>query len=137
MRLEDKTALVTGGRLGIGRAIVDEFVSQGAQVITCGRGPRPNGLPENINWQTTDVSQREDIESLKNVVVERFSQLDVLVNNAGIQIEKSTVDTTDEDWDALMDVNAKGVFLSLPCVYPCYVERWIYHQYWFYFRQRF
>ena len=45
-RLEGKTAVVTGGRQGIGRAIVDAFVSEGARVMTCGRGPRPEGLPE-------------------------------------------------------------------------------------------
>jgi len=118
MRLEGKTALVTGGRQGIGRAIVDEFTDQGARVFTCGRGPRPDGLPENIYWQTTDVSLIEDVEGLKNDVVEHFGQLDILVNNAGIQIEKTTVETTDEDWDSLMGVNAKGVFLACRALIP-------------------
>ncbi len=118
MRLTGKTALVTGGRQGIGRAIVDAFVDEGAQVITCGRGERDKDLPENILWQTADVSQNSDIEALKKTVADQFGQLDVLVNNAGVQIEKTVVETTDEEWDMLMGVNAKGVFLACRAMIP-------------------
>ena len=110
-RIENKIALVTGGRQGIGRAIVDAFVEQGASVITCGRGPRPENLPDEILWQTTDVANPADIMELKQTVVNSFGTLSVLVNNAGVQIEKTIVDTSDEDWDHLMGVNAKGVFM--------------------------
>ena len=118
MRLEGKTALVTGGRQGIGRAIVDAFVAEGSQVITCGRGERDKDLPEIILWQTADVSQGSDIEALKKTTIEQFGQLDILVNNAGVQIEKTLIDTTDEDWDTLMGVNAKGVFLTCRAMIP-------------------
>ena len=111
-RLENKTALVTGGRQGIGRAIVDAFVRQGALVMTCGRGPRPDDLPEAILWETTDVANVTDIKNLKQAVVNSFGSLSILVNNAGVQIEKTIVETSDEDWDNLMGVNAKGVFLA-------------------------
>lgn len=110
-RLENSFALVTGGRQGIGRAIVDAFAKQGATVMTCGRGPRPQDLPDQIQWQTTDVSNPADVMKLKRAVLQSFGKLSVLVNNAGVQIEKKIVDTNDDDWDHLMGVNAKGVFM--------------------------
>ena len=110
-RLADKTALVTGGRQGIGRAIIERFEAEGARVMTCGRGARPAELSAEILWETCDVTERSDVDALTDRVVETFGELDILVNNAGLQIEKTVVDTTDADWDALMGVNAKGVFL--------------------------
>ena len=109
--LNNKTALITGGRQGIGRAIVDLFLQQGAAVMTCGRGPRPDNLPEEILWATTDVAKVTDVNDLKQAVLNSFGELSVLVNNAGVQIEKTVVDTSDDDWNKLMGVNAKGVFL--------------------------
>lgn len=111
-RLSGKTALVTGGRQGIGRAIVDALLAEGARVITNGRGPRPDNLPDSVGWQTTDMSSVSDVQDLAAAIIENFGELSILVNNAGIQIEKSVVDTTDEDWDNLMGVNARGVFLA-------------------------
>ena len=123
MRLNGKTALVTGGRQGIGRAIVDAFIAEGAQVMTCGRGPRDAALPEQIIWHTADVSNAADIENLKQSVVQKFGNLDILVNNAGVQIEKSVTETTDEDWDQLMGVNAKGVFMACRALLPLMLNR--------------
>jgi 2-keto-3-deoxy-L-fuconate dehydrogenase len=110
-RLQHKTALVTGGRQGIGRAIVNRFVSEGARVMTCGRGPRPDDLPPDILWQSADVSTKADVDRLTDTVIAKFGELAILVNNAGVQIEKTIVETTDQDWDLLMGVNAKGVFM--------------------------
>ncbi len=109
--LKGKRALVTGGRQGIGRGIVDRFVSEGASVLTCGRGQWPADLPAEVSWQTTDVSSKEDVRALVKEVTDQFAGLDILVNNAGVQIEKTVVDTTDDDWDRLMGANVKGVFL--------------------------
>ena len=110
-QLAGKSALVTGGRQGIGRAIVDRFLSEGAKVVTCGRGDRPEDLPDTVHWMAVDVSQVADVKNLQSYCAEKVGGLDILVNNAGIQIEKTVVDTTDDDWDKLMGANAKGVFL--------------------------
>ena len=109
--LKGKTALVTGGRQGIGRGIVERFVAEGARVMTCGRGGRPDGLPDDISWQTANVAERADVDRLIDRIVADFGELDILVNNAGLQIEKTIVETTDQDWDRLMGANARGVFL--------------------------
>ena len=87
-RLEGKAALITGGRQGIGRAIVDRFIEEGASVMTCGRGERPDDLPEQILWQTADVANVQDIRAIKQTFESNFGPLSVLVNNAGVQIEK-------------------------------------------------
>lgn len=110
-RLAGRIALVTGGRQGIGRAIVDRFLGEGATVMTCGRGARPDDLPDAALWQTADVSSSLDVTALLESIEKKFGKLSVLVNNAGIQIEKNVVDTSDEDWDQLTGVNMKGVFM--------------------------
>lgn len=110
-RLAGKSALVTGGRRGIGRGIVERFVAEGARVLTCGRGERPHDLPAEVLWQTADVAERADVDALTDRVVAEFGELHILVNNAGVQIEKTIVETSDADWELLMGVNARGVFL--------------------------
>ncbi len=117
-RLAGRNALVTGGRQGIGRAIVDAFLAEGADVMTCGRGERPDGLPENVHWVTADMSDGSQVDELRSAAVDAFGSLSILVNNAGIQIEKTVVDSTDEDWDRLMGVNAKAVFLACRAFIP-------------------
>ena len=112
--LEGKTALVTGGRQGIGRGIADRFAEEGASVIITGRGARPADLPAHFDWFGCDVSDGAAVEALAADV----GALDVLVNNAGVQIEKTMLETTDADWDQLMGANAKGVFLMCRAFIP-------------------
>jgi NAD(P)-dependent dehydrogenase (short-subunit alcohol dehydrogenase family) len=106
MRLKDKRAVVTGGRQGIGRAIVDRFMAEGARVITCGRGARPEGLDGAIGWQALDVTDAAGVEAFAAAT----GPIDILVNNAGVQVEKTVADSTDADWDLVMGTNARGVF---------------------------
>ena len=112
--LDGKTALVTGGRQGIGRGIADRFAAEGASVALTGRGERPDDLPPHFAWTACDVSDAAAVEAL----AAGFDGLDILVNNAGVQIEKTVTDTTDEDWNLLMGANAKGVFLMCRAPIP-------------------
>lgn len=109
-RLDKKIALVTGGRGGIGRAICDRFSREGATVTTCGRGARPVDLPDTVNWRQCNVANSEQVDALKDHVEASFGSVTILVNNAGVQVEKSVTDSSDEDWDAVIGVNCRGVF---------------------------
>lgn len=105
MRLQGKRALVTGGRQGIGRAIVEAFLAEGASVVTCGRGAGEDA-PTNATWMQADVSDPAQTADL----IAAAGRLDILVNNAGVQVEKTVADSTDENWDLVIDANCKGVF---------------------------
>ncbi|WP_116473928.1 SDR family NAD(P)-dependent oxidoreductase [Zobellella maritima] len=109
--LKGKVAIVTGGGRGIGRAVVDRYLANGARVLSCGRGERPADLPESVSWVQADLTRLEDVRRVRSVALETFGQVDILVNNAGVQVEKTVTETTDDDWELVMGVNAKAVFL--------------------------
>ncbi len=108
MRLEGKRAIVTGGRQGIGRAIVEAFMTEGAVVTTCGRGDRPDDLHPDCCWYRLDVSDSNAVNALASAI--DHDAFNVLVNNAGVQVEKTVADSTDDDWDLIIGANCKGVF---------------------------
>ena len=105
MRLEGKRAVVTGGRQGIGRAIVEAFLAEGASVLTCGRGAGEDA-PEGAAWLRADVSDPAQAQAL----IDKAGAFDILVNNAGVQVEKTAADSTDADWDLVIGANCRGVF---------------------------
>ena len=117
-----KVALITGGARGIGRAIVERYLKEGMSVITCGRNNRPDDLDAAVDWHIADVANSEAVEALRDAIISKHGALHVLVNNAGIQIEKTVVDSTDDDWDLLMGINAKGVFNCCRTFIPLMVQ---------------
>lgn len=104
-----RVAIVTGGSRGIGRAIVERLRSDGYIVVTCGRGTRPDKLHHEVVWVQADVSLSDDARRVV-AEAEQRGTLSVLVNNAGVQLEKPVTTTSDEDWDAVIGVNCKGTF---------------------------
>jgi meso-butanediol dehydrogenase/(S,S)-butanediol dehydrogenase/diacetyl reductase len=112
-RLDGKTAIVTGGTKGIGRAIVERFLDEGATVVATARSAPPAPFPDTpaITFLAGDVADPDHAARTVNAALERFGRIDVLVNNAGLQIEKTVPDTTEDDWDRIFDVNVKSVFL--------------------------
>ena len=111
-------AIVTGGSRGIGRAIVDRLVADGADVLTCGRGPRPADLRESVSWVRADVSDPVAAAEVIARALDELGGVTLLVNNAGVQIEKTVLDSTDEDWDLIVGVNCRGVFNMTRSVLP-------------------
>lgn len=109
-----KTAIVTGGGRGIGQAIVARLVRDGMNVVTCGRGTAPDDLPEGVTWVQADVSTQEGTQA----IMAAAGRADVLVNNAGVQVEKTAQDSSDADYDLVMDVNCRGTFNMCRAVLP-------------------
>lgn len=111
-------AIVTGGGRGIGRAIVDRLSADGAKVLTCGRGEKPADLPEGVLWIQADISSAVDAERVVTEARKAYGPVTLLVNNAGVQVEKTLMDTTDQDWELVIGVNCRGVFNMSRAVLP-------------------
>jgi 3-oxoacyl-[acyl-carrier protein] reductase len=114
--LEDKVALVTGGTRGIGKGICQKFAEQGATVVFTyvSSEDKAKQLESELGdkaWAVrSDASNFAEAESLVNQIVEKYGQLDVVVNNAGITRDNLLMRMKEEDWDAVMDTNLKSVF---------------------------
>jgi NAD(P)-dependent dehydrogenase (short-subunit alcohol dehydrogenase family) len=121
--LDGKCALVTGGSRGIGRAVVDRLHDDGARVLTCGRGSAPGDLPPDVRWVQGDVSEPADAERIVAEANIAFGPVSLLVNNAGVQVERSVRDSTDDDWDVVVGVNCRGVFNLCRAVLPQMTDR--------------
>ena len=126
MRLEDKVAIVTGGASGIGRATAERFAREGAKVVIADvdatHGPEAaQGITQSggeASFVRCDVSKAADVEALIRMTVETYGKLDILFNNAGNHIPKTVDETSEEEWDGLMTLNLKGVFLGCKVALP-------------------
>ena len=120
LNLEKKTVIITGGASGIGYATVEEFLRDGANVVVCDINANAPEFPEakegQLLYVQTDVTSRESVCNMIAKTLETFGTIDVLVNNAGINIPRLLVDEAgqyelDEAvWDKVMNVNVKGLF---------------------------
>lgn len=116
--LAGKTVIVTGGGRGIGRATVDRFLAAGALVVTCGRDARPGDLPQAVLWVQADLSRPGEAERVMLETRAQLGPVSVLVNNAGMQIEKTVTETSDEDWDRLIGINCRALFAMCRAFIP-------------------
>jgi len=114
INLNNKVAIVTGSACGIGKGIAEKFIKEGAKVVFSdinGDDSLVSEFGESAIFVKCDVSKKEDVENLVKQAVDHFGQLDVLVNNAGIYPFKPFMEMTEADWDKVMAVNLKSVFL--------------------------
>ena len=116
MRLENKVAIVTGAASGIGKAIAELFLAEGAKVVLSDVNG-DDSLVANFSGKALfikcDVSQSKDVEALVTETVKQFGALDVMVNNAGIGGLGGALDVTDESWDKTIGINLSGTMYGL------------------------
>jgi glucose 1-dehydrogenase len=113
-----KTVLITGAGGGIGRATVKLFSEYGWQVIGVDRNPFGEPFPEKGLYIEADISVGTNLEGIYRRAQEYTSRLHALVNNAAIQISKPLLETSVEEWDAVMASNLRSVFLGVKLAHP-------------------
>ena len=125
MRLKDKVAIVTGGSRGIGQAVSELFAKEGATVIIVDLLPQGEYVAKEINanggkaaFHSTSVTDKSAIESLFEKVNSEHRKIDILINNAGITRDRTLEKMSEDEWDAVIDVNLKGVFICTQAVAP-------------------
>ncbi|MFB5662966.1 SDR family NAD(P)-dependent oxidoreductase [Alteribacillus sp. HJP-4] len=131
MRLKDKTALITGAGSGIGRCTALLFAEEGAGVVV--NDIDAEGGQKTVEEITQaggkayfiqgDVTSSSSVEEMKRIFLKRFDKIDVLFNNAGISNIGALHEVSEKDWDKLMNVNIKGVFLMTKSFIPFMMER--------------
>lgn len=127
----DKTAFITGATSGIGMATARLFAKNGLKVILCGRREdRLKKLSEELSKITDvhtlnfDIRNKEDVFAAVESLPKQFSEIDILINNAGNAHGLDTLDDGNiEDWDAMMDINVKGLLYVSKAILPKMIER--------------
>jgi len=129
-RFEGSGVLVTGGAAGMGRAIAEAFLGEGAKVVIAdineervGRTAEELGSDGDVSSLGVDVTSEEQVGEMIRRGDEKLGGIDILVNNAGVITMDKITDVSEKDWDFVMDVNAKGVFLCVKAVIPGMLER--------------
>jgi NAD(P)-dependent dehydrogenase (short-subunit alcohol dehydrogenase family) len=116
MSYQGKTAIVTGGGSGIGAALVGALRSAGAVVVAADLEPAPDGVK-------LDVTDAAAVQALVDEVVAEHGRLDLMFNNAGISLIGETQDLTLAQWDAIIDVNIRGVVHGVAAAYPQMIKQ--------------
>lgn len=119
MRLQGKTAIITGGAAGIGKEIALGYAKEGAEVVVA--DIKPDGLQSVVQEIETaggkalavsaDISKKQEVEKMVAETLEKFGKIDILVNNAAIYPAAPFLDIDEEQWCQVIDVNLKGVYL--------------------------
>ncbi len=126
MRLKNKVSIITGAGSGIGQGIAFAFVKEGAKIVVADWSEKEGKeTVEQINKKggeavfiKTDVSKTKDINEMVKICLDKFKRIDILVNNAGIYKSGSLHQTSEQDWDAVLNVNLKSIFLGSKKVIP-------------------
>jgi NAD(P)-dependent dehydrogenase (short-subunit alcohol dehydrogenase family) len=120
--LRDKVAIVTGSARGIGAAIAALFAAEGAQVVGFDRQPVQTAMNGALNL-TADVTRPEQVTDAVETTLTRFGRIDVLVNNAGVNVFSDPLELTDADWDRCLNVDLKASWIVAKAVLPGMLAR--------------
>lgn len=127
-RLLGKACIVTGGSSGIGAATVRRFVKEGAEVLIADRNVRDahalaRELGESVTAMSCDVRREAEVKAIAEAAMQRWGRIDVLVNNAGAELNRPYDTTTVDEWDMVLDTDLKGPWLFCKHVVPHMVNR--------------
>lgn len=117
-----KNAIVTGGTSGIGLGVAKMLIAKGYHVICTYVGQKPVGLPNDMELVETDQSDRAEMHRFIDYVKSKYRTIDCIICNAGITIRKSFIETTDKDWDKMMEVAVNSHYIIIRDLYnliPC------------------
>jgi meso-butanediol dehydrogenase/(S,S)-butanediol dehydrogenase/diacetyl reductase len=123
MRLSGKVAIITGGGSGIGKAIANAFVREGAKVVIAGRDSKKLDraaveIGADCLAVSADVSNAGSVEKLVSATLDRFKHINILVNNAAVLLPGTAESISEEDFDQTFDINVKGLWLMSRAVVP-------------------
>ncbi len=128
MRLQGKTAIITGAGSGIGEASARIFAREGAQVAVVDRDEEGGkrvaaeiGSPS--FFLSANVASSADMEAMSKTVMDRFGHIDILFNNAGVSCVGALHETSEEEWDRVMAINTKGIYLACKYVIPIMLKQ--------------
>jgi glucose 1-dehydrogenase len=125
MTLEGKVAIVTGGNSGIGKAVVLALANEGASIVIdyvadeeaeTQLETQLRALGDKVVGVKADVSKVDDLRRLVSTAVDSFGRVDIMVNNAGVETRTSVLDTTEDEYDKVMDINLKSAFFGTQIV---------------------
>ena len=115
MNLKNKKVLITGATGGIGNSLVEKFNTLGAKIIATGTNQEKLNLLKknfpNIDVENFKLNQHEKIETFINQIDEKLNGLEVLINNAGINLDNLSIRLTEENWKKVLDINLTSSFL--------------------------
>jgi 3-oxoacyl-[acyl-carrier protein] reductase len=131
MELQEQVAIVTGAGRGIGRATALELARMGADIVAAEldranaerTATEVRGCGRRSLAVQTDVTSRNALKAMVEQTRAEFGRIDILVNNAGIYRAATTLEVTEEHWDAVMNINAKAVFFATQAVLPTMIEQ--------------
>ena len=128
MRLQGKTAIITGAGSGIGEASARLFAAQGARVAVVdwdaeGGKRVTEEIGESAFFLRADVANPSDMEAVANAAAERFGRIDILFNNAGVSCVGTLHETPEKEWDRVMAINLKGIYLACKYVVPIMIKQ--------------